>query len=472
MINGLKKDILINKLKFEMIKMKITLLITLIVIGFGNKMFAQVPNDCYETLSLFVEPAKAKNYVGALPHYDKVINECPKFSLATYQYGAKMFSHFVEQGDKSKINDLIKSYENQMFYFPTKTKTGKTLAKIAQVKYDNSIGTKMQQYLAFDNAYKEDAATFTSPKSLYTYFSLAVDLYESGEKPIEDVFDLYEIVYLKIENEKILLATKATLLYNRQEAGEKLSSKEVKKLKGYGTNLNAYGLVTSSLKGKLGKLADCENLVPLYSKDFEENKDDINWVKKAASRLSDKECTEEPLFLKLVKQLDNLDPTSESKLYLSQLERNKGNISKSIEYLEESAEMQSDNFKKSRIYFRIAELKRNKGSYRSARSYYNKTLKYNPSRGRCYLRIAQMYSKSSNDCGASVFEKRAVNWLAANMADKAAIVDASIKSEARAAANSYRQRAPSKSDIFTDGMAGKTISFNCWIGGSVKVPNL
>ncbi|MFT5249993.1 MAG: tetratricopeptide (TPR) repeat protein [bacterium] len=455
-----------------MMKMKFTLLITLIVIGFGNKMFAQVPNNCYETLSLFVEPAKAKNYAGALPYYDKVINECPKFSLATYQYGTKMFSYFVKQGDKSKINDLIKSYEDRMSYFPTKTKKGKTLASIAQVKYDNSIGTKMQQYLAFYNAYKEDSETFTSPKSLYTYFSLAVDLYESGEKPIEDVFDLYEIVYLKIENEKITLATKATVLYDRQEAGEKLSSKETRKLKGYGTNLNAYGMVTGSLEGKLGKLADCENLVPLYSKDFEEKKGDINWVKKAASRLSAKECTEDPLFIKLVRQLDNLEPTSESKLYLSQLERNKGNVSKSIDYLEESAEMQSDNFKKSRIYFRIAELKRKQGSYGSARSYYKKSLKYNPSNGRCYLRIAQMYSKSSSNCGATVFEKRAVNWLAANMADKAAIVDASIKSEARAAANSYRLRAPSKSDIFSDGMAGKTVSFNCWIGGSVKVPSL
>ena len=226
------------------------------------------------------------------------------------------------------------------------------------------------------------------------------------------------------------------------------------------------------MEGKLGKLADCENLVPLYNKDFEEKKGDIKWVKKAASRLSAKECTEDPLFLKLVEQLDNLEPTAESKLYLSQLERNKGNISKSIEYLEESASMQGDNFKKARIYFRIAELKRKQGSYRSARSYYNKSLKYNPSQGRCYLRIAQMYSKSSNDCGATVFEKRAVNWLAANMADKAGLVDASIASEARRAASSYRQRAPSKSDIFSDGMAGKTISFNCWIGGSVKVPSL
>ena len=108
-------------------KMKFTLLTALLFVGLGSKMMAQVPNDCYETLSLFVEPAKAKNYEGALPYYENVITKCPKFSLATYQYGAKMFSYFVKQGDKSKVNDLIKSYEDRMAYFPTKTKKGKTL---------------------------------------------------------------------------------------------------------------------------------------------------------------------------------------------------------------------------------------------------------------------------------------------------------------------------------------------------------
>ena len=453
-------------------KLKLSVLIAVFAIGFGAKLEAQVPNDCYETLSLFVEPAKAKNYEGALPNYDKVITECPKFSLATYQYGAKMFAYFVKKGDKSKVNDLIKAYEDRMAYFPTKTKKGRTLASIAQVKYDNKIGTKMQQFLAFDNAYKTDSETFTSPKSLYTYFSLAVGLYETGEKPIEDIFDLYEIVYLKIENEKIYLATKATALIEKQESGEKLSSKDAKHLKSYEKNLTAYGKVKGSLEGKLGKLADCENLVPLYSKDFEAKKHDIKWVKKAASRLSAKECTEDPLFIKLVEQLDSLDPTAESKLYLSQLEKNKGNMSKSIAYLEESAGMQQDAFKKARLYYRIAEIKRKQGSSSSARSYYNKALKFNPSFGTCYLKIAAMYSKSSNKCGASVFEKRAVNWLAANFADKAARVDASIASKARASAVSYRKRAPSKSEIFSEGMAGKTVSFNCWVGGSVKVPNL
>ena len=70
------------------------------------------------------------------------------------------------------------------------------------------------------------------------------------------------------------------------------------------------------------------------------------------------------------------------------------------------------------------------------------------------------------------FEKRAVNWLAADYAAKAARVDGSIASTANAAAAAYRGRAPQPNDIFTEGMAGKTITFNCWVGGSVKVPNL
>jgi hypothetical protein len=83
-----------------------------------------------------------------------------------------------------------------------------------------------------------------------------------------------------------------------------------------------------------------------------------------------------------------------------------------------------------------------------------------------------MYSASANECGNTPFEKRAVNWLAAELARTAARVDPSVAGTANAAAESYMQRAPSKQDIFLEGMEGKSVQFNCWIGGSVKVPNL
>ena len=83
-----------------------------------------------------------------------------------------------------------------------------------------------------------------------------------------------------------------------------------------------------------------------------------------------------------------------------------------------------------------------------------------------------MYADSANDCGKSQFDKRAVYWLAANLARKAAKVDNSLSKIAKKTADSYTGRAPSKTDIFTEGNSGSTIKFDCWINRSVTVPKL
>ena len=58
------------------------------------------------------------------------------------------------------------------------------------------------------------------------------------------------------------------------------------------------------------------------------------------------------------------------------------------------------------------------------------------------------------------------------MARKAGRVDPSLSGSASQAANSYQAKAPTKEMIFSSGMAGKTVTFSCWAGGSVKVPSL
>lgn len=462
---------MINKVNTNthIMKTKAILLVALIAFTFGNKAMAQ--DKCFELGSLFIEPAKAKNYQAAYPHYEKLVKECPTYSLATYQYAVKMFESFIEAGDKSKIADLEQAYKYRMQYYPSKTKEGDVLSDIAQIKYDNSIGTKMEQFKAFDNAFKKDAENFTSPKSIYTYFSLSKDLFENNELEIQDVFDLYDTVTEKLEKEESDLAVKLTKLMDKQEGGTALTSKEAKRLKAYEKNLEAYGKVKGSVDGKLGQLADCPNLIPLYNKDFEAKKNDINWVKRAAGRLSAKDC-DDPLFFKLVQQLHSLEPSAKSAYYLGKLAEKDGKSSQALDYFNQAASLETNSSDKARVYYSIAENFRKKGSFGQARSYYNKMVEAKPSAGIAYLKIAQMVASSANSCGGSTFEKRAVYWKAAEYADRAARLDASIASNARSAASSYRGLAPSKSDIFSEGMAGKTITFNCWVGGSVKVPNL
>jgi hypothetical protein len=92
--------------------------------------------------------------------------------------------------------------------------------------------------------------------------------------------------------------------------------------------------------------------------------------------------------------------------------------------------------------------------------------------GRAHLLIASLYASSANDCGDNQFNKRAIYWLAADIARKAGRVDASIKKLATRTAQSYMGRAPSKTDIFSEANEGSKITFNCWVGASVTVPKL
>ncbi len=91
---------------------------------------------------------------------------------------------------------------------------------------------------------------------------------------------------------------------------------------------------------------------------------------------------------------------------------------------------------------------------------------------KAYLLIASLYASSANGCGDTQFNKRAVYWLAAQTAQKAGRVDASIRKIANRTVASYNGRAPSKTDIFTDGSQGKRVTFSCWIRRSVRVPYL
>jgi tetratricopeptide (TPR) repeat protein len=450
-------------------KTKAILLAAALMVALGGKSFAQ--DECYTLGSLFTEAAKSENYQRALTHYKPIVDKCPDWNMAVYQYGAKMFEYFIEQGDKGKIADLEQNLAMRMKYFPSKTQTGREMANIAQVKYDAGIGTKMEQFQAFDAAFKKDEESFTSPKSLYTYFSLAVDLQEEGKMDVQEIFNLYDTIIDKLEKEEIELSGKLTKLIEKEDAGTALTSREKKYLSAYETNLGAYGKVKGSVSGKLGILADCPNLIPLYEKLFEEKKNDVNWLKSAAGKLNAKDC-ETPMFFKMVQQLHTLEPSAKSAFYLGRLAEREGKSSEAMKYYNQAAELETTPKDKAKIYYNIAENMRSQGSLSSARNYYNKALNENPSLGRAYLRIAKMYADSASNCGATAFEKRAMYWKAAEMADRAARVDGSIAGTASATASSYRGYAPSKSDIFNSGMEGKTITFNCWVGGSVKVPNL
>ena len=456
-------------------KARFIALITGAVLGSG--VLSAQSNDCATMAALAYDDAKAKNYEAAYEPLMKVREECPKYSLATFQYGERALNYKIENAEGAEkeqyIEELISLWEERLELFPNKTSKGKIYSDIAQLRYDNKIGTKEELYNAFDKVYTEDRENFTSPKGLYAYFDLMVEMQDAGDRELQDVFDNYDKVMEKIEEEENDAAERLAPLLKKQEEGEELTSKEKKQIEYAEINLKNYNLVKGSINAKLGARADCDNLIPLYKKDFEAKKSDVSWLQNANARLSAKDCTEDPLFFQVSEALHQLEPSANSAYSLGQLAEADGDRAKALEYYNEAAELEEDPNDQARIYYRIATNYKERGSFSQARNYYRKALEAKPSLGNAYLQISNMIAQSANNCGETTFDKRAVYWLAADYAARAARVDPSIASNANQTATAYRGRAPQKSDVFQGGRsAGEAIQIGCWIGETVRIPQM
>lgn len=457
-------------------KAKITLLFTFLFVGL-TLVNGQSNEEDMATLSIMTEYAKAKNYEAAYKPFMELRERNPKFNRAIYVYGEKILDHKIEKSAGAEkaafVNDLVKLLDERGTHFASKTPKGEYAAKACQLMYDHKDVLKKstsELYECFDAAYKLDKATFTNPKSLYTYFSLMVDLYDAGKKPAKDLFNKYDDIVEKVEEEVKKSSEALNKLIEKEDAGTPLTKKEGQYKRYHSSYLKNYDLISGSIDTKLGDRANCENLIPLYQKDFEEYKNDAVWLKRAVSRMYNKECTEDPLYIKLVKAYDETAPSADTKYFVAGLLLKEGKETEAISYFNQSFDLENDSFKKAKLANRIGLILKKKGRYGQARNYFRKALKLNPSNGRPHLSIAAMYAKSANSCGDTTFNKRAVYWLAANEARKAARVDPTLKKSAAQSAASYSAKAPSKADVFSCACSGQVIKIGCWIGLSVTVP--
>ncbi|MDO5979879.1 tetratricopeptide repeat protein [Flavivirga spongiicola] len=455
---------------------KLTLLFTLLFIGF-NSTFAQNNEECKDKLSLFHEYAKVENYDAAYEPWMYVRNNCPELNIAIYKYGEDILEAKIKQTqgiDKTGfINDLLKLWEQRAKYFPSKTKKGKYTAMACQLKYDNKKilrNTDSELYDCFNETFKADKATFTNPKSLYTYFSLIVDLYDNGEKSAQDLFNKYDDISEKIEVEIKNYSEKLNALIIKKDDGLVLTKKEKQYKKYYEKSLKSYNQISISMAGKSNIRSNCENLIPLYEKGFESHKSDAVWLKRAVNKMYHKGCTNVLLYENMVKAYDDTAPSADTKYFVATVLLKNGKEAEAESYLKQAFNLESDTYKKGKLAYKIGLILKNKGKFSQARIYFNRALKLNPSNGAPHLSIASMYNASAKNCGNSNFNKRAVYWLAAKEAQKASRVDPTLKKDAAQSAASYKAKAPTKQEIFIEGNSGETIKIECWIKSSIKVP--
>lgn len=451
--------------------MKTTLSIVFAFIIGMTSSSAQTPADCAEKLSIFNELCKAKDFDSAYEPWMYTRKNCPTFHQAIYIRGEQILNHRIDKAKtpaekEAEVKELVKMLGEFDTHFPDNGRGNRI--KKAMAYFENNVGTPAEVYQLLDDAFKNDRANFSNPKALYVYFEIYVNDFEAGTKGIklQDLFAKYDMISDKIEEEEKQVSDALDVLLQKEESGVELSDKENTSKSNHQINLDAFQTIRTSMDNKIAQLSTCDRLIPFLGGSFEEKKGDAEWLKRAADRLDKKGCSSDPLFSKISDALHALNPTAESAYNLGVSFYTKKNTAKALEYFNQSAELQKDNNKKANVYYTIARNIYGNSNKVQARAYAEKALAAKPSFGEAYVFIAQLYANSANECGDDPFEKRAIYWLAAQTARKAGTASGT------AAAASYDKLAPSKQDIFSSGRAGQTISFKCWVGKSVAVPNL
>jgi tetratricopeptide (TPR) repeat protein len=465
-----QKKIQLRTTQIIIMNLKNTLLIAVTFFSFAFAK-AQEPTNCRIMLSLFAEDAKAKNYELAYKQLGPLIAKCPNESAAIYQYGEQIYEYRLKKkiGDLDEnVDGLIKMLKAEVGQFPDFVNVTKKENEMVSVMHKYNKSTQQEQFDILHKNFKKDPKNFTDPRIMITYFKLAEKQFVDEKLDLQRLFDIYDKLTSHIESLQDERSKVVADLLSKQET-TKLTEKEEKTIGYQEANLKNYGIVMGSVNGTLGELADCEKLIPLYDAEFDANQTSKDWLSNVLVRLQKKDCTDAPLYIKSVKALHAINPSAKTAYGL-------GNIATStkekFQYWDQAIELGIDNDAKATIYYKKGNIYKSQSQFASARKAYLQSTALRPSFGQPYLKIADMIANSTGSCGANPLEKRAVYWVAARYAEKAARVDPSIKSTANKYVASYNGAAPGKRDIFSNPKynSGDTITFNCWVGESVRIP--
>ncbi len=472
---------------------------------YAQDKYGSEPEKCKTNLSLFHEAVKMKNFDAALEPWNWCFDNCPEASKVIFSDGLKMFESQYNKaggliatvkGQKIQTNDHIFKVGRQ--YFDVSKANKAELAKIAsnidivyamRIKYfpDNlgkvysdwanfsfkravveNIKMKDEIFDKLGKSFRADP-TGMSVKNLGKFFQTLTDINKdiNPQRVFDSYDDITEAVGLKMD----IYSKELDILNNKEANGQTLTAKEKKKKHAREVNLTALGQVEGLLDNTLSEVATCDRLVPLYKDNFEKNKNNVKWLKRAVSRLFQKECTDSDIYPIMVEAYVNAAPSSDAYVFYASILMDKRESSKAIEYFNKAINIEKDNYKKARYLYRVAIIMKKRGSRSKSREYARRALKERPSMGSAYLLIANLYAASANTCGTDEISKRMVYVAAANKARTAKSVDPGITSTANKYIKSYMASAPSKKLIFTEGLtSGTPHKIGCWINETVRIP--
>lgn len=411
------------------------------ITSFAQGRFGADSANCVNYLNFYRDYLRQGNMMEAAPLWQKAMKSCPPaVSQNMYIEGQKILKYMIDKynSDTSRKQQLIDSlmmvHERRAQYYPKYRLKAKENQVFDMISYfaqdDKRVFDALEEVI-------ETSGEKVNPDLLVVQMSRAKMLYDSKKINEEDVLNTYSKLSPILES--IVKANPSEENKERQVAFD-----------------NAF---------VLSGIANCENLVAVFSPRFEADPSDVNMVRSIAKLLSDHDCIDTDLFLQSVITLHELESSYSSARLLYKLHNSKNQLDLAVQYLQEAIDSpESDDAEDANMLLELATFQFKKqnqyaNAVQTARQALNLT-KDPAIIGRANLLIGTIWYQVK--CSGNEIEQRAKFWVATDYLQKAKNADAELAEEANSLINLCRQYFPTTEDAFMYDLSdGNSFTVSC-----------
>lgn len=418
-----------------------------------NELIAAQDKDFLSTVTLEKQFYEQKDFKTALYHWRKLYKTYPKSTLNIYLHGLNMYQDFIERTSDIKtknkyIDTLMMVYDQRIKYFDQKGfNLGRQGTDYLKYKISNENLTDLEKKPILKKGYNyvSESVALQGNESEVPVLLLMMQttrgLFGMGEFDKAKVIENYEIVSKHLNNH----------LQKQPNSAELLSVRDM---------IDQFFQTSGA--------ADCDALISIYTPKFNQIAANIDDLKKMIRMLDRQKCDDSPLFAKASEKLYSMEPSAEAAYNMARLFVKSNQMDKAEVYYKQAIGLEKDQMLLSKYYIELAQL--NYGSPQVARGYAKKSIENNPSNGKAYILLGNIYAHNSKSFGENDFERSQIFWVAVDYFNKAKRADSSVEAEANEGIALYSQYFPSKEDIFFYGLTvGNSISLGSWVGETTTI---
>ena len=413
--------------------------------------------DCLNNISLYSENLKTKNFTDAYTYWKKVFADAPVSRHSLYTDGVTILKNLIAgtkvlDERKGYADTLMLVYDQQLQYLDRLNLLRKTPWTEYYVKGEKAH-TYLTYYPRMDNnkAYdmlREVIETAGDKNQYYIigdYMKVSLAKLKNDSTHREQFIQDYLVSaeYIAAINEKV---------QNMSTPNPKLIE-AVAKIK---DNVDGYFINSGA--------AECSQLEAIYAPKVEENKDNLEYLRKVVGVMAMLDCTESDVYYTASEYAHHIAPTAATAAGCAYSYLKRGDMTKSIEYFDQAIELDTVAESKADYCYKAAVILNSNRQLSKAKSYVTKAISLNSNKGAYYILLANIYAAAPQWNDEPLIDK-CKYFVVLDRLYQAKRVDESVAEEANKMIAAYSTHTPGKEQLF---MLGKKEGDKVHVGGIIN----